>query len=379
MIPKIQTIPIQHLASGDRLAIQVYQFSGSKPGKKAYLQANLHGAEIVGNAVIHQLIEFLLTLDDSQLVGEIWLVPVCNPLSTNQRHHNFSTGRFNPYDGKDWNRIFWDYEKQGDDLAAFAQSQINLEVTEISHNYLKRIQASFAQELAKIQSPSGVPLRQRYRYQLQSLCLDANYVIDIHSSTNQAIDYLYCFHNAQESAKAFLLDYSILMSEYDGDAFDEAFLKPWLALEQQLAALGKIIKFDVESWTLELGSGMTMNPESVTKGIRGIKNYLAEKGILKIVGFPVAETASHQINFANKSKLKSYYAPVGGMIQSKVELGSLVKEGELMYQLLSFNKNQELPTLIDIYAETTGVVFTVSTNQAVNEGEYVLSVMHLDK
>jgi len=379
MIPKIQTIPIQHLASGDRLAIQVYQFSGSKPGKKAYLQANLHGAEIVGNAVLHQLIEFLLTLDDSQLVGEIWLVPVCNPLSTNQRHHNFSTGRFNPYDGKDWNRIFWDYEKQGDDLAAFAQSQINLEVTEISHNYLKRIQASFAQELTKIQSPSGVPLRQRYRYQLQSLCLDANYVIDIHSSTNQAIDYLYCFHNAQESAKAFLLDYSILMSEYDGDAFDEAFLKPWLALEKQLAALGKIIKFDVESWTLELGSGMTMNPESVAKGIQGIKNYLAEKGILKIVGFPVAETASHQINFANKSQLKSYYSPVGGMIQSKVELGSLVKEGELMYQLLSFNKNQELPTLIDIYAETTGVVFTVSTNQAVNEGEYVLSVMHLDK
>ncbi|NES23871.1 MAG: succinylglutamate desuccinylase/aspartoacylase family protein, partial [Symploca sp. SIO3E6] len=193
MIPKITTIPIQHLVSGDRLAIQVYQFSGSKPGKKAYLQANLHGAEIVGNAVIHQLIEFLLTLDDSQLVGEICLVPVCNPLGTNQRHHHFSTGRFNPYDGKDWNRIFWDYEKQDDDLAAFAQSQINLDITEIYSNYLKRIQASFAQELAKIQSPSGVPLHQRYRYQLQSLCLDGNYVIDIHSSTNQAIDYLYCF------------------------------------------------------------------------------------------------------------------------------------------------------------------------------------------
>ncbi len=375
MIPKITTVPIQHLASGDRLAIQVYQFSGSQPGKKAYLQANLHGAEIVGNAVIHQLIEFLMSLDDSQLVGEIWLVPVCNPLSTNQRHHTFSTGRFNPYDGKDWNRIFWDYEKRCDDLATFAQSQINLDVTEIYSNYLERIKASFAQELAKIQSPSGVPFRERYRYQLQSLCLDANYVIDIHSSTDQAIDYLYCFHSREESAKAFLLDYSILMNEYDGDAFDEAFLKPWLALEKQLAELGKTIKFELESWTLELGSGREMNPESVAKGIQGIKNYLAQKGMLKIADFPLAETAFHRINFVGKSQIRMYYAPVGGMIQSKVELGSQVKEGERLYQLLSFNKNRELPTVIDVCAETAGVVFTVSTNHAVNEGEYVLSVM----
>jgi predicted deacylase len=67
-----------------------------------------------------------MTLDNSQLVGEIWLVPVCNPLSTNQRTHYFSTGRYNTYDGKDWNRIFWDYEKECEDLEAFAKSQFTL-------------------------------------------------------------------------------------------------------------------------------------------------------------------------------------------------------------------------------------------------------------
>jgi uncharacterized protein len=82
MIPTISTIPVQHLASGDRLFIQVYKFIGSQPGKKAYLQSNLHGAEIVGNVIIHQLIEFLNTLDASQLAGEIWLLPACNPFST---------------------------------------------------------------------------------------------------------------------------------------------------------------------------------------------------------------------------------------------------------------------------------------------------------
>jgi len=374
MIPSISTIPIQQLASGDRLSIQVYKFIGHQPGKKAYLQANLHGAEIVGNAIIHQLIEFLMTLDNSQLVGEIWLVPVCNPLSTNQRTHYFSTGRYNTYDGKDWNRIFWDYEKECEDLEAFAKSQINLEPADIRNNYLERIQTCFKKQLEKIHSPSSLPFNERYRYQLQSLCLDANYLIDIHSSSNQAIDYLFCFQSREESAKAFLLDYGILMNEYDGNTFDEAFMKPWLALEKKLVEFGKEIQFDIDSWTLEFGAGMQMNLESVRKGVLGIKNYLAQKEVLKIPDFPLVDTVDHTINFTIKSQVKKYYALAGGMIQSRVQLGSSIKTGQLLYQLLIFNKNGELPVLIDICAEADGLVYDVSTNQAVNEGDYVLSV-----
>jgi hypothetical protein len=378
MIPTISTIPLLQLASGDRLFLQVYKFIGAQPGKKAYLQANLHGAEIVGNAVIHQLIEFLMSLDDSQLTGEIWLVPVCNPLSTNQRSHFFATGRYNVYDGKDWNRIFWDYEKECAYLAAFAQSQISFQPDEIRKSYLQLIEESFEKQLEKIHAPSGVPFSERYRYQLQSLCLDANYVIDIHSSSNQAIDYLYCFRRREASAKAFLLDYGILMNgltEYDGDAFDEAFIKPWLALEDKLAEKGKQIQFDIEAWTLELGSGMQMNPESVAKGIRGIKNYLATKGILNLPEFPLPDTSTHQVAFTPKHQVKKYYAPAGGMIQSRVPLGTSVNAGQRIYQILCFNKVGELPTLIDVCAEQDGLVFDVSTNYAVNEGEYVLELM----
>ncbi|MEM7594095.1 MAG: succinylglutamate desuccinylase/aspartoacylase family protein, partial [Cyanobacteria bacterium P01_A01_bin.83] len=89
MIPQIEQIDLYKLASGDVLALQVYKFVGDLPGKKAYIQSNLHGAEIVGNSVIGQLIAYLITLERSQLRGEIWLVPVCNPLGVNQRSHFF--------------------------------------------------------------------------------------------------------------------------------------------------------------------------------------------------------------------------------------------------------------------------------------------------
>lgn len=375
MIPVITTMPLLQLASGDRLSLQVYKFIGANPGKKVYLQSNLHGAEVVGNAVIYQLINFLTTLNDTDLVGEIWLVPVCNPLSTNQRTHYFSTGRFNVYDGKDWNRIFWDYEKQQDDLDIFAKSQISFSLDIVRQNYLNRIKRSFEKLSKKFNSPSGVPLSDRLQYKLQSLSLDADYLIDLHSSTNQGLNYLYYFRNREASAKYFLLAQGILLDDYDGDAFDEAFIKPWLALEDIFKRLGRAIRFDIEAWTLELGSGMQMNPDSVAKGVRGVKNYLAHKGVLAIPELASTDTIFHQMTFTPKSKVIKYYAPNGGMIQSRVQLGSVVNAGERLYQIVSFNKESKLPTLIDICAEQAGLVYDVSINDAVNEGEYVLAIM----
>ena len=373
MTPIITTIDLLKLASGDILSLQVYKFVGKQPGKKAYIQSNLHGAEIVGNAVIQQLIEFLTQLDSSQLQGEIWLVPVCNPLGVNQRSHFFSTGRFNSYDGKNWNRIFWDYEKQTEelDLTEFAHSQLENEPEVIRNNYFAKIKQAWESELERIEQPSSVPISRQYRYQLQSLCLDADYVIDIHSSSNQAINYTFGFKERIASAKYLLLEYGILMDEYDGDAFDEAFLKPWLALERELANLGKEIRFDLESWTLELGSGMAMNPASVAQGLAGIKNYLAYKQILTL---PTPVTAA-KITLVEKHKINSYYAPTGGMIQSRLPLQTRVNSGDRIYQLLSFNKQGKTPKIIDICAETKGIVFDISTNQCVNQGEYVMDIL----
>lgn len=374
MIPVIETIFLRQMASGNRLFLQVYKFIGAHSGKKVYIQSNLHGAEIVGNAVIHQLIEFLLSLNDTDLIGEIWLVPVCNPMGTNERSHSFSPGRFCVYEAKDWNRIFWDYEKEADDLVAFTKSQLQINQEVVRQNYLTIIQQELTKILEKINSPSSVPYTERFRYQLQSLSLDANYLIDLHSSTNQGLNYLYYFPHQEVSAKYFLFDFGILLDKYDGDAFDEAFIKPWLALEACFKSLGREIKFDVEAWTLELGAGMQMNADSVTKGVQGVKNYLAQKGIL-LTSDLTLKTTSQEMIFAVSSKRKKYYAIVGGMIQSRVELVTVVKAGDRLYQILSFNKAGKLPTVIDICAEQNGFVYEISTNQAVNQGEFVLGIL----
>ncbi|MFM6474171.1 MAG: succinylglutamate desuccinylase/aspartoacylase family protein, partial [Dolichospermum sp.] len=194
--------------------------------------------------------------------------------------------------------------------------------------------------------------------------------------TGEGIEYLYCFRNREDSANLFLLNYGIIFDEYYGDAFDESFIKPWLALEDALSKLtGEKIRFDIEAWTLELGTGMQMNPDSVSKGVRGIKSYLTQKGILEIQDLTQPETRSHQISFRSLSQIKKYWSPVGGMILSKAKLGTLVNQGDLLYEVITFNKIGELPTNIHIYAEKTGLVYDISINNSVNEGEFVLATM----
>jgi uncharacterized protein len=376
MQPNITTVPFHHLASGDVLSLQLYRFSdssrGPKAGPKVYIQSNLHGAEIVGNAVIEQLIEWLTTLEPNQFQGEIWLVPACNPLSTNQRTHYFSTGRFNPYDGKDWNRIFWEYEADPQSLLSFAQSQLELDRATIEANYARLIQTQFAKLAEKLRSPSGAPLSEHYRFHLQSLCLDAEYLIDIHSTSNQGLDYLYCFPHREQSAQFFGLNWGLLVDQYDGDAFDEAFIKPWLALETCFAQLGRLLYFDREAWTLELGNGMQMKPESIQKGVSGIQNYLLQKQVIRGVSIN-SSVSKLPLHLTCTSEVKKYYAPYGGMVYPMVSLGEAVVQGQVLYRLHCFNKQAQVPVCIEVIAEQKGIVYDLASNQAVNLGEYVLA------
>ncbi|TAE58623.1 MAG: succinylglutamate desuccinylase [Nostocales cyanobacterium] len=382
MLPIIETIPLRQMASGDILNLQVYKFInlksiGDHPGKKVYIQSNLHGSEISGNAVIYQLIEFLSNINDDNLWGEIWLVPLCNPMGVNERAQHFSPGRFCVYEGKDWNRIFWDFAKENYDLLAFAQSQLDFDLDTVRKNYLAEIKSGFLQKSSKINSQAGLPFTEIFRYQLQSLCLDADYVIDLHSANNQGLDYVYYFPNREDAAKNFLLDYGILLDEYDGDAFDEAFIKPWLALESAFASLGKNVRFDVEAWTLELGSGMQIKADSVNKGVLGIKNYLVQKGVLQIPDLIIPESKSEEMLFVSSSKRKKYCATVGGMIKSRVKLGTVVKAGDWLYEIITFNKEGKIPRIINICAESDGLVYDLSINEAVNQGEFVLGLLEL--
>ena len=374
MDPVITTYPLLTLSSGDSLSLQLYQFQGAAPGNTVYLQSNLHGAEIAGNIVIHHLIEHLQTLDSHALQGEIRLVPGCNPLGANTRAHQFSSGRFNPYDGRDWNRIFWDYEHVHQGALPFAKQHLEQDVAAIQQAYRQTIRQSFQAQLKALQSPAGVPVYQGYRTRLQHLALEADILIDLHTSANQGMVYLYYFRDRAALIPPFGVDFALMLDRYDGNAFDEAFINPWLALEGAFASLGRSIRFEIDAWTLELGCGLKIDPVAVRRGVSGVLNYLRHRGVL--TDQPPATYSD--VPLSRSSRITKCYATTGGFIQTRTALGTWVSPGDVLFEVLSLNKTGQLPETLTVHAQQKGLVYDLSWNQAVSEGEYILAIMTPD-
>ena len=99
-----KTVTIQQLAHGETLAIQTHVFAGKKEGPTIYLQANLHGPEVFGTALLLELIEVLKKKKD--IKGRVIIVPCANPTAVSQVAYNSMVGRWNPQSGANWNRIF---------------------------------------------------------------------------------------------------------------------------------------------------------------------------------------------------------------------------------------------------------------------------------
>jgi predicted deacylase len=133
--------------------------------------------------------------------------------------------------------------------------------------------------------------------------------------------------------------FALLSDRHDGDAFDEAFIKPWLALEAELARLGRPVRFGVDAWTVELGSGMALEAIAVQRGLSGMLNYLRHRGVLR--DQPPIQVGN--CRYARTSRLVKYYAPSGGFLQNRVALGTWVQAGDPLYDCCVSTKTVTCP------------------------------------
>ena len=96
---KKHVMHVGEMASGAKLTVPVYSFENpqtcshsciEKNAPNVYIQANMHGAEVQGNAVIFQLLELLKNCD---IQSNITLVPYANPVACNHKN-----GEYEPLD-----------------------------------------------------------------------------------------------------------------------------------------------------------------------------------------------------------------------------------------------------------------------------------------
>ena len=323
-----EVMHVGEMASGAKLTVPVYRFSPtnkSHNGRQVpsvYIQANMHGAEVQGNAVIYQLLELL---QGTELNANITLVPYANPVGCNHKNGEYTLGRFDPITGVNWNRMYHNNSTLVDQIVEQYRDADDALIEQV-------FRASLLDDINDQLSHNifGLTTGQRIAYQLQKLAHQADIVLDLHTGPISS-KHLYCPEYATESASYFNIEHTLLIPNAFDGALDEATFCPWWQLTDAFEAEGRKINFNKESFTVELGSQEQIDLDVALTDAKSILCYLQHKGVINSEVF-IPEVMTRYACYLKH--YKAFYSPMGGMVDYLAEFGKPLKAGEPLARIL---------------------------------------------
>lgn len=357
-----EVLQVGEMASGAKLTIPVYRFQGESDAPSVYIQANMHGAEVQGNAVIYQLLEQLRKLN---ILGNITLVPYANPVGCNHKNGEYTLGRFDPITGVNWNRM---YHFNRDLVNQFAQEFASLEEQELQVKFKKALVNDISQRLDH--NSFGLTTGQRIAFQLQKLAHQADLVLDLHTGPISS-KHLYCPEYAKASASYFNIEHTLLIpNDFDG-ALDEATFCPWWTLTEALSAQGREVNFNQESFTVELGSQEQIDLDVALTDARSILSYLQYKGVIAGDSYQPDTMTRYACYLTD---YKAYYSPMGGMVDYLAEFGQPLKAGAPLARILRMDNYGDGDALHYISLDCDAIPILHFASASVNQGTELYKV-----
>lgn len=168
---RIEDHLLQASLPGTQRMLRFFRFGEPSAGVKVYLQAALHGGEHPGMLVLHQLAGLLQNAAAAgELVGEVIIAPVANPIGLSQQVQGEILGRFHLSSGQNFNRGF----------AQIAPELIDAIKDRLGHDAGQNTQI-FRQAAGAIigQRRPRDELESLHNHQLK-MALQADYVLDLH-------------------------------------------------------------------------------------------------------------------------------------------------------------------------------------------------------
>lgn len=372
-----QTHHLLALASGDQSSCQVFSINGQKKGPKVHIQANVHGAEVQGNLVLVELLNFF---QDYPLKGQMTLIPMANPLSLNNHQGGHTQGRFDGQSGENWNRQYIDviktcpHEGPGS-LVDFVKNHRHLKslaLKEAFKDWLLQALENYQHNLTS----RHIPLLKIMPLFLQQMASKADIVLDLHTGP-VACDYLYACHSMKERALKMSFPHTLLIPDEFAGAMDEACFMPWAHLERECQLQGLLFKSDFDAFTVELGSEENIHQDLGKIQAARLLHYLAFKDCLDHEHaqkfMPLEKIKPTKQYSTTLSHYKRYFAPSGGLVQYLVKPGQAFEKGETLAQVLNFRQYPDLFT--PLKAVTSGILINHHTSASVRQGQAIVQVM----
>lgn len=364
-----EVMSVGEMASGAKLTVPVYSFKAKQvSAPNVYIQANMHGAEVQGNAVIFQLLELLQTCD---LKANITLVPYANPVACNHKNGEYTLGRFDPITGVNWNRM---YHFDESIIEPFAKSHADASAADIKRHFEQLLTSQIEDKLDH--NVWGLTTGQRIAYQLQRLAYQADIVLDLHTGPISS-KHLYCPEYAQPSAKYFNIEHTLLIpNDFDG-AMDEATFCPWWSLQHALKSLGRDEFtmgqgiFNKESYTVELGSQEQIDLDVAKQDAQSLLTYLQYKEVIGGTQYK-PQTMARFACYLND--YKTLHSPMGGMVDYLAEFGKPLAAGEPMARILRMDNYGDGEALHYVALEEPVIPILHFASASVNQGTELYKV-----
>ncbi len=365
-----EVMSVGEMASGAKLTVPVYSFKKeNNTGPAVYIQANMHGAEVQGNAVIFQLLELL---QHCELQGNITLVPYANPVACNHKNGEYTLGRFDPITGVNWNRMYHFDESV---IAPFSEKYLDSSEKDINHDFKQLMLNEIEQKLDH--NIFGLTTGQRIAYQLQRLAYQADIVLDLHTGPISS-KHLYCPEYAQKSASYFDIPHTLLIpNEFDG-AMDEATFCPWWSLQQAFEQQGRQFEmgqglFNKESFTVELGSQEQIDLDVAKEDALSILSYLQFKGVIAGDKYQPQAMTRYACYLQD---YKALYSPMGGMVDYLADFGSILDTGEPLARILRMDNYGDGEALHYVALDKPVIPILHFASASVNQGTELYKVFY---
>ena len=370
----VNEIPITTLPSGDTLSIRQYTMKSDVPGPTVYIQSSVHGAELQGNPVICEIMNYL---ENSNFKGTVHMVPLANPIATNNKSGTYTKGRFNSNTGDNWNRNYTDIISMpknitGLDIDSFAKEHANSPLEVIKKSFKESLYEALTR-YKEYSDDYGPNANKSHFLRLQTLASSADYVLDLHTASNST-RYVYCAKYSLSKALDLAFPHYLVIPHEFGKAMDEACFMPWVYLQRAFNKIGVGLEIPIESHTIELGSEEVISFGEAKKDAAHILHYLKKRGVLDAS----PDITRPSIKSCSIEDYKTYFAKSGGLYDFIVSPGDHVKKGAVLAKVLNFNFKNPTSSkdfVTELYAKNDCVIINICPSASIQEGMEIIQVM----
>jgi predicted deacylase len=317
--------PLLSPSLGTQRELVSWHFGRPGAGLKVYIQASLHADELPGMLVAQHLHGLPTAAEQrGDVLGEVVLVPMANPIGLSQSAMHHQMGRFELASMENFNRNYPDF-------FALVKDEVADQLTQDEDGNKRLIRAAMHRAL---QAQAITTELQSLRKILMGLACDADLVLDLHCDF-EAVMHLYVeqpmLDQVQPLAR-YLGARALLWARGSGPSisFDEALSGPWWRLREHFADQAPV-PLACASTTVELRGQTDVSDPLAAQDAQAIVNCLQARGVIAGPAPALPAALCEPTPLAGTEDL---HAPHPGVIVFHTQVGDVVRAGQVLADIV---------------------------------------------